>query len=125
MDLQILDNAVVHRLGLAFMEFGGRKNSVIVFRSLIIGWAEQLSTIMASLLFCLSKRRSSCFSLAGNRSDMIHAFLLDSYALGRVLKPLKHHGFFDFPITISGSFSVPDMFAHITTETRSFMFLSP
>lgn len=71
MDLQILDNAVVHRLDLAFMEFGGRKNSVIVFRSLIIGWAEQLST-----------------SLAGNRSDMIHAFLLDSYALGRVLKPL-------------------------------------
>lgn len=53
MDLQILDNAVVHRLGLAFMEFGGRKNSVIVFRTLIIGWAEQLSTIMATLLFCL------------------------------------------------------------------------
>lgn len=89
----------------------------MAFKYLTLGWAGQLSTIMATFLFCLWKRRSSCFSHAVKSSDVIQAFLLASYAVGRVLMPLKHRGFFDFPITRSGSFSLPDMFEHHNSNT--------
>ena len=58
--------------------FGDRKKRLIAFNPVSLGWAEQLSTTMATFLFWFLKHRSSLLSQAVKSSEVIQAFLCAS-----------------------------------------------
>lgn len=68
------------------MEFGGRKNKVMAFGYLIFAVGGAVVDDDGDFSFLsLEATRSSCFNHTVRRSDVVHAFLLASYAVGMVL----------------------------------------
>ena len=97
-NLQVLGYTLVH--GLCFAcGVGWQKISLIALSPWTLGWAGQLSTIIATFLFWWWNFLSSNRSQLVNSCDIIQAFLLASYWVGRVFTFLKQRGFFAFPMT--------------------------
>lgn len=119
MDLQILDDALIHRLGLAcgirrqekqgdgFRVFHLAVGGAVVDDDGDFPFVSLEATVKLLQPYGEEVRRGPCF-FVGFLCSCWHCF-----------DALKHRDFLDYPITRSGSFSVPDMLAHTSTGTRS------
>ena len=103
------------------MVFGGKKISLMAFNPVTLGWAGQLSTIIATFLFWCWNFLSNDRSQLEKSSDVIQAFLLASYWVGRVFTFLKQRGLLALPMTYRG----PLMLAQTRTLSLSLLHFPP
>lgn len=118
MDLQILDDALIHRLCLAcgirrqekqgdgFWVFNLAVGGAVVDDDGDFSFLSLEATVKLLQPYGEEVRRGPCF-------------FVGFVCCWHDFDALKHRDFFDYPITRSGSFSVPDMLAHTITVTRS------